>query len=199
MEIQLPQDLVTEALREQCARILYDAFGLKLHSLELFSSSQEKILRLLQQGIRAEQGMYAMRGEQVLGVLGLQTRDAKFMAYPPEVLRQEFGGVGGLLRQLWLGLMALGQTPPRSQLRIAMVAVDESARGSGVGTLLLQAAIDKARREGFRAVVREVVDTNAGARRLYERLGFRRVSEMHFGAITARAGFSGFQRMQLDL
>jgi ribosomal protein S18 acetylase RimI-like enzyme len=197
--ITIVRTLASPAQRSQCAAILLDAFRVKIEALELFTRTPQQALRLLERGIQPEMGIYALREDQVLGVAGLQTRTGKFMCYPPAALRAEFGWLGGLLRQAWLGLMALGETPARSQLRISMLAVDPAARGSGVGTLLLQAVIDHARREGFTAVVLEVIDTNPGAQRLYERIGFRQVHRMQTAAITARAGFGGFIRMQLDL
>lgn len=198
-EITLTHTLTSTAQRMQVASILYQAFQIKLESLELFTRTAEQAQRLLEHGIQPEMGIYALRDGQVLGVAALQTHDRKFMVHSPALLRAEFGWLGGTLRRFWLGLMALGETPPRSQLRISMLAVDAAARGSGVGTLLLQAVIDQARREGFTAVVLEVIDTNPGAQRLYERMGFRQVHRMQTAALTARAGFNGFIRMQLDL
>jgi ribosomal-protein-alanine N-acetyltransferase len=48
-------------------------------------------------------------------------------------------------------------------------------RGRGIGTALVQHVIETARHEGHGAVFLEVRSDNRGARRLYHRLGFRRV------------------------
>lgn len=50
--------------------------------------------------------------------------------------------------------------------------VDPSVRGRSVGEQLVQAALGRARERGKARVLLHVVDTNARARRLYERLGF---------------------------
>lgn len=50
--------------------------------------------------------------------------------------------------------------------------VRRDARGRGHGTAIAGELIEWARTEGFRFVMLEVNDDNAGARRLYERLGF---------------------------
>ena len=42
----------------------------------------------------------------------------------------------------------------------------------GVGTQLLTAVASFGREQGYRAICLDVVDTNPGARRLYERAGF---------------------------
>lgn len=54
--------------------------------------------------------------------------------------------------------------------------VDPDYRGEGVGTELLLAAIDRARRDGCAAVDLEVYATHAAAESLYQRHGFRRLS-----------------------
>jgi len=50
--------------------------------------------------------------------------------------------------------------------------VEESARGSGLGAQLVQAAIERARERGSRRMELDVNDANEPARRLYERFGF---------------------------
>ena len=58
------------------------------------------------------------------------------------------------------------------------VWVDRKARGAGVGHAMLQAAIEVARREGFRRVILEVGDHNEAAIRLYSRMGFGPTGEV---------------------
>jgi GNAT superfamily N-acetyltransferase len=50
--------------------------------------------------------------------------------------------------------------------------VEESARGSGLGGRLVEAAIDRARERGSRRMELDVNDANEPALRLYERFGF---------------------------
>ena len=50
--------------------------------------------------------------------------------------------------------------------------VAESARRTGVGTALMDAALKRARERGCRRVELDVSDANAGALALYERFGF---------------------------
>ena len=52
------------------------------------------------------------------------------------------------------------------------IAVHAEMRGQGIGTRLLEAVLDFARSHGYNSVRLDVVDTNPGARRLYERMGF---------------------------
>jgi [ribosomal protein S18]-alanine N-acetyltransferase len=61
------------------------------------------------------------------------------------------------------------------QGEIANLAVDESARGKGLGGTLLDAALEEARRHGTDEVFLEVRSSNARARELYDSRGFAEV------------------------
>lgn len=63
-------------------------------------------------------------------------------------------------------------------LYIDSVAVDSSFGGRGIGTKLIQQAIDHAREIGIPQVTLNVDQTNPAAGRLYERLGFKKVKEI---------------------
>ena len=56
---------------------------------------------------------------------------------------------------------------------IAEIAIDESMRGQGMGRAVLLDAIEYARKKGYRRVILDADFRNAGAKSLYERLGFR--------------------------
>lgn len=58
------------------------------------------------------------------------------------------------------------------QGEIANLAVEESARGRGLGSELLDAALDEARGHGTEEVFLEVRSSNVRARELYESRGF---------------------------
>jgi len=60
---------------------------------------------------------------------------------------------------------------------IRMLAVDPAAQGMGVGTALTAACVERARADGFRAVMLHSLPTMVGAQRIYARLGFCHVSE----------------------
>ena len=56
---------------------------------------------------------------------------------------------------------------------LAGVAVDEKFRGQGVGSLILNQGIKIARQRGCKRAVLDVALDNLGAKRLYERIGFK--------------------------
>jgi len=70
----------------------------------------------------------------------------------------------------------LAQTPLDSILEIVYVGVAPSARRQGIGAVLMQRAMDLARRCGARRVTVVVDERNAAARRLYESFAFVEVA-----------------------
>jgi ribosomal protein S18 acetylase RimI-like enzyme len=60
---------------------------------------------------------------------------------------------------------------------IRMLAVDPAAQGTGAGTALVGACIDRARAEGRAAIFLHSLPVMTGAQRIYARFGFRRVPE----------------------
>src|SRR5579871_1057324 len=53
-----------------------------------------------------------------------------------------------------------------------IIYVKPEARGKGLGTELIRAAAEHAKEQGAQMLALEVQERNAGARRLYEKLGF---------------------------
>jgi RimJ/RimL family protein N-acetyltransferase len=76
------------------------------------------------------------------------------------------------------------------------ILVDRDHRGRGVGSALLQRALSDARTK-FEVVYLSVFSVNEGARRLYERFGFRVCG--HLPRVVKRAGkYFDEERMVLD-
>lgn len=123
-------------------------------------------------------------GSEITGVMILNTGLPIGRGRPVEfwrLIRKRFGllrapriCLGGILANLMIG-----RRIPRAPdlVYIEALAVAESRRGRGVGTRLLADAEDWARSRGRSRIALHVLVANTGARRLYERTGFRAARE----------------------
>lgn len=186
--------------REAAARLLYAAFSRKLDAFVFGPGGADRAVAVLEAGIDFARGLYALRGGEPIGVLGLELDRSPFAAYRLADLRRGFGLAGALRRLPAARVFDLFRhRPAPGEAYVAQVAVGEGARGLGVGSALLEAAFAKAREAGKAIISLDVVDTNEGARRLYERLGFKVVKEWRFGFLTRAAGFAGVRHMEKAL
>lgn len=65
---------------------------------------------------------------------------------------------------------------PEFDFELAKMAVSPAARGQGIGEMLARAVIDRARSTGAKKIYLESNTVLAPAIKLYEKLGFRRIS-----------------------
>lgn len=78
-----------------------------------------------------------------------------------------------------------------------LVAVSARHQGKGIGTTLMRAAADICRDAGARALRLDVIDGNAPAARLYERVGFQHIS--HVQLYYEDTGWDDFDLYELEL
>jgi ribosomal protein S18 acetylase RimI-like enzyme len=71
---------------------------------------------------------------------------------------------------------------------IAILAVDRSGEGTGVGRALIEAAEERARGRGDPFVTLNVFDRNAHARAVYERLGYAAEIVRYVKPLSSAAG-----------
>jgi ribosomal protein S18 acetylase RimI-like enzyme len=100
--------------------------------------------------------------------LGTQLRDEDVVVFVAERSGEVVGyAYAGLEPQSWKELREAAGF-------VHDVAVETAARRHGVAELLMQAAVDWLRERGAPRVMLWTAEPNAGAQRLFERLGFRR-------------------------
>lgn len=75
--------------------------------------------------------------------------------------------------EVLLGFCGLSQSFEQGD--ILNIGVEPAARGKGIGSALLQAAVDQFRADGGRELFLEVRASNAPAKALYEKFGFRQI------------------------
>jgi ribosomal protein S18 acetylase RimI-like enzyme len=98
---------------------------------------------------------------------------------PGRDLLEQFGAQNVIVAEAGEGLagyLILGAwthlDSSRHVLEVKGLAVDPARQGEGIGTALLDAGIERARKEGRRKLMLRVLGGNDGARRLYESRGF---------------------------
>ncbi|MGO4741351.1 GNAT family N-acetyltransferase [Bosea sp. 2KB_26] len=153
---------------------------------------------LLRRCIQPAQAFTAIAGDgQLIGIVTFKTDQEGGLAVTHDDLRKSYGPVGGIWRGLLLN--ALDSSASVDEMMIESICVDESARGKGVGQALMAGVISFAREAGKRALTLDVVDSNEGARRLYQNLGFRPVERVSLGLLAPVFGFHRATRMALTL
>ncbi len=152
---------------EGALRTLFDAFAQKLR---IGFRDAEDFVRLFRDGANPAACCSAVTGGELLGVLAIQSPGVEIYAFR---LRSLFGRFSPLRAILILLNMLILHSPPRQGVLVVdQLAVVPSARGKGVGTLLLDAAEARARAMGVRKMALSVISENHGAIRLYERVGY---------------------------
>jgi ribosomal protein S18 acetylase RimI-like enzyme len=185
IDIALPLD---ESQRAQAGLILYEAFRRKLQPL---TGDPARTIPLLSAALNLDMVMGAVVDGRLLGVAGLHSHEGCYAQFDLLSAAAAHGILRGVRAWAMLSLFSRGAGCPAGELRIAALAVDAAARGQGVGSRLLEAIFAKAYADGLVAVRLEVVDTNSGARQLYERLGFRVVRTERYPLPRNWLGFSG--------
>jgi peptide alpha-N-acetyltransferase len=79
---------------------------------------------------------------------------------------------------------------------IAMLAVETSHRGQGLGSRLVERAIASMAARGADEVVLETETDNAASLRLYERLGFVRMKHLHRYYLNGNGAFRLMRRLR---
>jgi ribosomal protein S18 acetylase RimI-like enzyme len=181
------------ALRDQAARLYWQAFGAKLGRV---MGPEPRALKLLNRMIRSDHAIVAVANDRLVGLVGFKTPRGAFANGSFADLWSVYG-LGALWRAALLQMLVREVDNERFLLDGLCVAAE--ARGQGVGTALLEAVAIEAQARGYRAVRLDVVDTNPRARALYEREGFRVVKESRMGFLRHVFGFESSATMVRDL
>ena len=175
-----------DTLRTQVAALYEAAFGPKL-AVAIPDASVR--LKILEEAFNPSHSFVAISGTQVLGIAGFKTEHGALTAGMTAQLLRDRLGVLGSIRAIAV-LMLLQRSLSPGELLMDGISVSPEARGGGIGTKLLTCLKQFAAAEGYRTIRLDVIDTNPGARRLYERLGFVSTKTSHFPYLRCLLGFS---------
>lgn len=174
-----------DAERPLAAALFWQAFSAKLDRV---MGPDAKGLAFFERALDPDFALVARNPEgKMLGLAGFKTRDGGLAGGSMSDLARVYGGFGALWRGMILSVLERRLQSGIFQMDGIFVASE--ARGQGVGTALLTAIKDEARRRDMSQVQLDVIDTNPRARALYEREGFRTVSEEETGPFKYLFGF----------
>lgn len=174
--------------RGEAARLFWNAFSGKLGKI---LGPDDEALAFLEKTLDPDLAFAALSEDgKLLGLAGYKTSGGAFAGGSLPDLTGVYGHIGGW----WRGLLFERDQEP-GELLMDGIFVHPDARGTGVGTRLLEEIFAEARRRGDHSVRLDVIDTNPRARALYERVGFEAVSTEETGFLAGLLGFRSATRM----
>lgn len=134
---------------------------------------------------------------RVIGLAGFRTSEGALAKGTWSDLAAVYGWPGALWRAPCLSLLERTLAP--GTLLMDGIVVAAEARGTGLGTRLLEAICAEARERHLLRVRLDVIDTNPRARALYARRGFVARDTRHLGPLRWIFGFRSATRMERSL
>lgn len=185
--IQLPPDQI------QTAASLY-AKAFQRKAVVIIGSSED-LQEILEFGIDPTQSICVLDDEEKLvGVAGHHLFHKSFLNFKLEKFQAKYGKIEGTFK-FALVRTFFNRLLKKNQLLMDGIAVDESCRGKGVGTLLLNGIFEIARNNKMSSIRLDVIDENTRAKKLYTRLGFRPMRHLRTPFLKGLAGISGVTTM----
>ena len=181
-----------DKFRAEAAHLYFDSFWPKLSKV-LGQDQKHQIAALATPKLRADRAIIAQGASELLGIAGFKRDGIGLVDLKLADLQKHFSWWGGLWRGAALTL--LDREDQADTLLMDGICVSNAARGQGIGTLLLNAIEDEARRLGLARVRLDVIDSNPRARALYERQGFQAVRTSNLGPLAYVFGFSAATEM----
>jgi len=185
-----------EPLRQAAAELYFDAFADKLGGVLGRDGRGKAFLADILDPAYCICAL-STDGDALLGFVGFKTRQGAMTGGTLDDLARPYGRYGAFWRGIVLSLLERGVEP--DVFLLDGIAVAPDARGTGIGTALLDAVQAEAIDRSCRRIRLDVIDTNPRARALYERRGFIAVSRERLGPLRHVFGFSAATRMEKAL
>ena len=177
--------------RTEIAALYWQAFGAKLGKV---MGPDQKALEFLKRNVDPQYALVARDGHgTIMGDAGYKTAQGAFVGGDMRALAEVYGWLSMLWRAPMLALVE--RELEKNVLLMDGICVAYGARGQWIGTALLNAVKNHAKRTGCNSVRLDVIDTNSRARALYEREGFRATEVQRLGPLSLIFGFSKATQM----
>ncbi len=181
-----------ESVRRDAATLYDAAFAAKLRPGIRNDAAR---LDVLAKGLDPDKCIAALDDGVLLGIAGFHDEGGSLTG---GITFRSIVDSVGVLRALKavVVFMLLDRTPKSDELLMDGIVVRSDARGRGIGTGLFAELEAYARSHGRCRIRLDVVDTNPGARRLYERLGFEPTKTERTPYLQRLMGFSASTTME---
>lgn len=184
-----------ESQFERAAHLYDEAFGEKFR---IAIKSRDDRLALLESTFVGSFAVTASEGKGLVGLAGFHTPEGSLSSgIGASQLFAKLGMIRGLKAIAIFSLYA--RTPKPGELVMDGIAVHTDYRGHGIGSQLLNGIVSHARENGFDTVRLDVIDTNPGAKRLYERSGFVPIRIERFPYLRWLLGFGASTTMEFRI
>ena len=145
-----------------------------------------------------EFALSAYDDDELVGLAGFHTLEGSLTGgLDLRTLLKELGIFAGVRAALVFSIY--DRVPIPGQLLMDGIVVSPDHRGAGIGTGLLERLLNHATDNGYSTVRLDVIDTNVGAKRLYERMGFEVSKTERFPHLRWLLGFGASSTMVCPL
>ncbi len=180
-----------EEFRYDAARLYDEAFGQKF---KFIIKDMDKRIAVLAESILPDLAIVAIEEGRLAGIAGFHENGSSFFSGGNlKTLSKYLGFFKGLKAALLFSFFE--RKPFKGELLMEGIVVDSMSRGKGIGTALIDKLTGYAKEKGFNWIRLDVIDTNEGARRLYERKRFVAVRTDKFPYLKRLIGFGAATTM----
>jgi len=176
---------------DDALRVAFDAFAKKFR---LGFRDADDLIRLFGDSVDTTSCLSATVDGRFAGILTFKAGSREFYHLSLVALFSRFTPVRALRMLGNLLLLSDGVGP--HEFIVESLAVDPEFRGLGVGTALMHAAEARARALGKRTMSLGVITENAGAIRLYQRLGYTTTRTWDGFLVRLVSGSTAVHRME---
>ncbi len=184
-----------EGMRYRAAQLYDVAFGSKL---SLAVPDDERRVDMLAKGFLLQHSISAIADGDLVGLAGFSTSEGSLTSgIQYRSLLSDLGFFSG--NRAAAVFSVYDRQARAGELLMDGIVVDASSRGQGIGTRLFSGLTELAKERGYSTIRLDVIDTNPGARRLYERLGFVPKNTERFEFLRWLLGFGASTTMIYSL
>ena len=170
--------------RKHAITLYFEAFEKKFTKL----MNLDEALNILTDLLNSEQSIYAVQDGRLVGFAGIQHGNKRLFKNSLQPFIKHLGILRGLLVAFVLSLF--DRPYKDNELLMDGICIDKNMCGQGVGSLLLEEIYEIDKKNNYKTIRLDVVDTNPRARKLYEKIGFEPIISHQYPFTKKLMGFS---------